>query len=254
MKDSILKACRKCNEVKSLDDFHNDARAKDGKRSECKSCKAKYAKSRYDENAGLEREKARQRYAKNADKRKVMVKKYKAENQEFYRQYNREYRAKNRDRLLVAEGKWREENAERHRENSRQWVKRNPDRAREINRRWREKNAEQVAERLARRRALQRSAEADVGITVHRLRELHGDQCVYCLSELIFESSAEYNPLRATIDHILPLAKGGSHTWDNTALSCFRCNASKGDQLLSEWRGYAGNWENGTPLVHTATP
>ena len=31
-----------------------------------------------------------------------------------------------------------------------------------------------------------------------------------------------------TIDHVTPLAKGGSHTWDNVRIACFLCNCSKG--------------------------
>ena len=31
-----------------------------------------------------------------------------------------------------------------------------------------------------------------------------------------------------TIDHVKPLALGGTHTWDNVKLACFICNCSKG--------------------------
>lgn len=33
----------------------------------------------------------------------------------------------------------------------------------------------------------------------------------------------------ATIEHIIPLSKGGTHTWDNVAPSHYRCNMEKGD-------------------------
>lgn len=32
-----------------------------------------------------------------------------------------------------------------------------------------------------------------------------------------------------SIDHIVPLAKGGEHSWNNCALACRRCNYEKGD-------------------------
>ena len=31
-----------------------------------------------------------------------------------------------------------------------------------------------------------------------------------------------------TIDHVKPLARGGTHTWDNVRLACHQCNATKG--------------------------
>lgn len=35
-----------------------------------------------------------------------------------------------------------------------------------------------------------------------------------------------------TIDHIVPLAKGGKHEWNNVRLACMRCNREKGDRLI----------------------
>lgn len=36
------------------------------------------------------------------------------------------------------------------------------------------------------------------------------------------------------MDHIIPLAKGGSHTWDNVACACRKCNQDKGDQIIGQ--------------------
>lgn len=36
------------------------------------------------------------------------------------------------------------------------------------------------------------------------------------------------------IDHLIPLCKGGSHTYDNVAVTCFRCNAKKHDKMPDE--------------------
>jgi 5-methylcytosine-specific restriction endonuclease McrA len=47
-----------------------------------------------------------------------------------------------------------------------------------------------------------------------------GHRCQYCFT------AAE------NIDHVIPRAKGGAHTWDNVVASCKPCNARKGDQLL----------------------
>lgn len=35
-----------------------------------------------------------------------------------------------------------------------------------------------------------------------------------------------------SIDHVIPLSKGGTHTWDNVKLAHFRCNTLKRDNLI----------------------
>jgi 5-methylcytosine-specific restriction endonuclease McrA len=37
-----------------------------------------------------------------------------------------------------------------------------------------------------------------------------------------------------SIDHVVPRSRGGSHAWENVVAACRRCNAGKGDRLLSE--------------------
>lgn len=38
------------------------------------------------------------------------------------------------------------------------------------------------------------------------------------------------------IDHVLPLARGGTHTLDNVRVACPPCNLGKGTKTLSEYR------------------
>ncbi|MES2460857.1 MAG: HNH endonuclease [Armatimonadota bacterium] len=38
------------------------------------------------------------------------------------------------------------------------------------------------------------------------------------------------------IDHVHPLAKGGSHTYDNLRVACASCNSRKDDLMLEEFR------------------
>lgn len=39
------------------------------------------------------------------------------------------------------------------------------------------------------------------------------------------------DPESASLDHIIPLAAGGTHTWDNVQLAHLRCNVEKRDNL-----------------------
>jgi endogenous inhibitor of DNA gyrase (YacG/DUF329 family) len=41
-----------------------------------------------------------------------------------------------------------------------------------------------------------------------------------------------YQPLSATIDHIIPFSKGGQHTSQNVATCCFDCNSTKQASLI----------------------
>lgn len=61
-------------------------------------------------------------------------------------------------------------------------------------------------------------------IALSRRAVFHRDRglCQYC------GSKAE------SIDHVVPRSRGGSHDWHNVVAACRRCNAHKGDRLLSE--------------------
>ncbi len=51
-----LKTCTKCNQVKTLDDFHIEARSRDGHRPACKECSNQYSKGWRSENREHKRE------------------------------------------------------------------------------------------------------------------------------------------------------------------------------------------------------
>ena len=42
------------------------------------------------------------------------------------------------------------------------------------------------------------------------------------------------DPGAATLDHIVPLSRGGKHTWDNVACAHLICNEMKSDELTLE--------------------
>lgn len=56
--------------------------------------------------------------------------------------------------------------------------------------------------------------------------------CFYCES-----------PDNLTLDHVIPLARGGQHTRDNLVAACWSCNCSKQDLTPEEW------FASGRPLV-----
>lgn len=103
-----------------------------------------------------------------------------------------------------------------------------------------ETNRDAFAENAGRRRARVRDAFVDAGITLKALRARHGDACVFCGITMTFgpDVPSKYHPTMATLEHMTPLVRGGLHSWDNTRLSCFTCNMTKGRKTPEEYEAY----------------
>jgi len=182
---------------------------------------------------------------------------YVARNLEKVRTSNRRYEVENREaRVEASRERWvnrTPEQAKRAYEASRAWQEANPERVRaagrksyylhrerrlEAGRAWSRANPEKIANGSRRRRALARGAESD-GHTFAELCEywlamgLDPGQCSYCDKECL-PSSTSGSPDMFTIDHIVPLIRGGTHCMDNLTPSCKGCNSSKNDRLLHE--------------------
>lgn len=57
--------------------------------------------------------------------------------------------------------------------------------------------------------------------------------CIVCEQEI--ERHLEYpDKMSATLEHIIPLSRGGTHTWDNVAPSHLLCNGKKGNDTMEE--------------------
>ena len=82
-----------------------------------------------------------------------------------------------------------------------------------------------------------RSPRRTFGRPWRRLRETilerDGFLCRYC------EGPAN------TVDHVIPVERGGSHDPANLVAACSRCNESKGAKSLDEWRR---GWTEEHPL------
>lgn len=52
--------------------------------------------------------------------------------------------------------------------------------------------------------------------------------CCYC--------SAPVTKSQATMDHVLPISKGGKTNWENIVTACGSCNSRKGNKTGPEWK------------------
>ena len=77
-----------------------------------------------------------------------------------------------------------------------------------------------------------RNGEPDLSITLPKLFIRDEGRCQICGRELSFTGNpnGKYYP---SIDHIIPLSKGGKHEWKNVQLACRKCNTIKCDKIPS---------------------
>jgi 5-methylcytosine-specific restriction endonuclease McrA len=84
------------------------------------------------------------------------------------------------------------------------------------------------------RRARKKKAVVDSDISLEKLCEKDDCKCYLCGMTVDWNDWTLINGKRQagkrypTIDHIVPLSRGGKHSWGNVKLACFSCNSAKG--------------------------
>lgn len=189
-----------------------------------------------------------QHYQENKDEILVKARQYRKKHHERYLAYYRQYHLENRDERLAYNRRYYQENIEEERERGRQfyWENRTEilEKSREqywehrderlaYNRQWQRDNPEKCRKRTRRRRA--QKAKVTIGeVDEAAVYELYNSHCVYC-------GSTE----NLTLDHVVPISKGGAHHQENLVISCGSCNSSKRDKPLEEWlqmKPYSQAW------------
>lgn len=116
---------------------------------------------------------------------------------------------------------------EMHKKTMRNWQIANPEKRREIERRCYMNNKERIIEHHVnanrRRRAHLQGVIVDKEITLNKVYERDNGICQLCRTFC--------NKANASIDHKIPISRGGAHTWDNVQLAHFNCNSAKGNRI-----------------------
>jgi 5-methylcytosine-specific restriction endonuclease McrA len=107
----------------------------------------------------------------------------------------------------------------------------------------REKRIALATEHSHRRKARKLNTVVEKGISVLSLKKKHGTKCHYCKKEMDFSKGVgrKFNSDMATIEHLIPLARGGEHTFANTVLACRFCNISRGAKSQEDFEEYRKN-------------
>ncbi len=119
------KLCSQCHKVKTLDEFHNRAASKDGKRTQCKDCDREYNRDYGKKNKEAIRVYNANRYVEKREYILDYSKGWHARNKEYTAQYMREYRDVNRDAILASGKKWYWNNWDKKRSSRKLWNQNN---------------------------------------------------------------------------------------------------------------------------------
>jgi 5-methylcytosine-specific restriction endonuclease McrA len=145
-------------------------------------------------------------------------------------------RAKRGHLWLEKTDPWKNRNDEnRERSNAAHRIKRasNPEKSREEHYRWRERNPFSTAMRVAKQRAALLGVVSD--LTTKQWREVveeHNYTCHICGDPVSMKIGI---PERLSLDHVIPMSRGGGNTRNNVAPAHRRCNQNRTNMLLDEF-------------------
>lgn len=245
--------CWRCEKILPLSAFHRERRSVSGRVHRCKECASVDAKV-YGE-ANKEKIAASQKIWYQANREKVLAQskpyrdankgKISARGKAWYVVNGGRVRARNKANAVEirakkkiyyaahkeenrARGKaYQAANKERVRACSRAYYIAHKEEIAARDKAWGRANPEKVCEQTRRKRARKLGAsvgEQPVMTSVVAARD--GNKCYLCGKRL--KRSVR------TVDHVIPLARGGEHSYKNVRLCCQSCNSSKGARLPHE--------------------
>jgi len=199
----------------------------------CKKCNSII---RYIKGAGcvLCRRKSKRKWNK---KNHGYVSKWREENKNKQREYASKWREKNleyansyREKNLERASKWRDENKDAIQEYSRNYREKNPEYAnnyrkenkdaiQEYSRNYREKNPDKMHKNRQKRRARLANNKHEP-YNFSEICERHNNICLACGAI----------DVKLTVDHIIPVSKGGADAEWNIQPLCLSCNMNKGNR------------------------
>lgn len=199
MDNPTTKPCSACGEIKPLDAFSIDRRQTLGRRGRCRLCE------------------------------RAISARYRDENRDRIREQQREYwfrRGKDR----ATEREQRPGMGEKRRARKRAYRKANPELWAKYERiRYERMTPKQARLRAATSRIRYRARMAGATVEPVNYAEVirrNGNVCYLCGTTL--------EPKAITVDHVVPLARGGKHSYANLRVACMPCNRSKCAKMLHE--------------------
>jgi hypothetical protein len=212
------KACSKCGVVKPLDAFTFDKRHRDGRQARCRTCHAAYQKEYRERDREHYLELRQREWAKPETKAKAKA----------WSEANRERIAEQRREWLGSLPAERLEALKaQHRKRSTAYRLQNPELCNERIRDWKQRNPDKPSSYLNVRRARKRDSGEIDRFERSEIGERDGWVCGIC-HEPIDPTLCFPNQQSPSLDHIVPLALGGTHTRANSRITHWICNVRRG--------------------------
>jgi len=147
-----------------------------------------------------------------------------ASNAERYRAEARAYRKANPEKVKARRLAWKQANPEKNVKSVVEYQRRNPEKHALSAKKYRENNLHLYRE-YAHRRNEKLKDNGVYLVTEKEVSKLLQSPCVHC------------GKLEAqTLDHIIPIDLGGTHSVGNLQTLCLSCNSSKRNRVMTVWR------------------
>ena len=189
-------------------------------------------------------------YRRTLPHRREVEAKYRADHKEERAAYNRQYHAdhkeeraayaadryaQNKEHILQVNLAWRRANRQRNRDRGQRYYAANKQRIKARTKQYMATPAGKATgrRRNAKRRArLNKAGVGGIGLGFCLLQlERQGGRCYYCKKRISFDvPRGRHN--KAELEHVVPLADGGTHDESNVVVSCRSCNARKSSKRV----------------------
>mgnify|MGYP005817144389 CR=1 FL=1 len=213
------KPCKNCGGQ----DWNNDGK--------CRKCKADHDRRYRINNTEKVAESKRNYREKNPEKLRLSYMRWLENNRDKKAESDRQWATANQDKIKANHLRWRskEENKAKIAARSKDWREINSEKERESRRLWSIKNHDHCIAKTHKRRAKMRGGGNYTAKEWRDLLDKCGNKCLCC----------GRSDVKLTVDHIIPISKGGSNTIDNLQPLCLSCNDKKGAKTI--WFRYSEN-------------
>lgn len=233
MNSLTQKRCPKCEKIKTIEKFSRDNSTSNGFCVWCKECVALKNKEWRKSNPHKEifyREKNREKIteyqrtwrSKNKEHISIWGKEYYIENEDLIKNKSKKYRLLNKEKVKESKREYISKNYEKVKERISKWIKSNREHIKNKRREY-YKNSEKISIDNKNYRARKKNSVGIITVEEwENLKEKYGNICLCC----------KRGDLKLTIDHIIPLSKGGRNTIENIQPLCSSCNSRKKDKEI----------------------
>lgn len=206
-----MKKCKRCERTKGKESFYKNEQSKDGYRSECKKC----YKKRYEHQC----KRCKKLFRSANSKQSFCSRECKEDDYRIYPLATCEGCGINFASKPGRANKFCDRDCYLKQVGGKSWATK--------------REGRNNARNLTHIRRAERYGVKHEVIDIDKLYESNNWECKLC-GKPVDKYEPYPNPKSASLDHIIPLSKGGTHTIDNVQLAHLGCNREKYDELQDD--------------------